>query len=262
MTDIAILSVLQGVAEFLPVSSSGHLVLAQKLLHCGEGGMRLEICLHAGTLLSVFAFYRREIWRLVSGCFAFRREEWRYAFMLAASAIPAVLVYFLCHDAIERAFDNARFTGLMLVFTGVVLTLTRFMPRGDGKMGFARALLMGAGQAVALLPGVSRSGMTLAAARASKTGAAESAQFSFLMSAPLIIGGTLLEIAKCCAGDAGAAEAAADAATWPQLAAGAAIAAASGYFALKLLVAAFKGPRFWLFGPYCMAAGVYAAFFL
>ena len=260
MTDILVLSVLQGVAEFLPVSSSGHLVLAQKLLGCGEGGMRLEICLHAGTLLSVFAFYRREIWSLVSGCLSLRRDAWRYVFMLAASAVPAVLAYFALHDTIESAFENARFTGMMLVFTGVVLTLTRFMPRGGGAMGFARALLMGAGQALALLPGVSRSGMTLAAARAAKTDAGEAARFSFLMSAPLIIGGMLLQIVKCTGETQPAADA--SAATWPQLAAGAAVAAVSGYFALKLLVAAFKGRNFWLFGPYCIVAGLSAAFLL
>lgn len=254
MFDIVILSVVQGVAEFLPISSSGHLVIAQKLLGCGEGGLRLELCLHAGTLVSVGVFYWREIARLAAGFLTFRRDECRYVLMLAASALPAVAVYFVLGDAIKDAFENVRFTGEMLVFTGVVLTLTRFLPRGNVAMSPFRALLMGAAQAVALLPGVSRSGMTLAAARASKTEPEEAARFSFLMSAPLIIGGLFLEIAKCSSSCSDATGGGAMV-SWTELVAGGVIAAVVGYLALKLLVAAFKGRWFWIFGPYCMLAG-------
>lgn len=261
MGEVLFLAVLQGVAEFLPISSSGHLVLAQSLFGGGECGMRLEVCLHAGTLLSVVAFYRKTIARLLGGCFApgadaaARKAAWLYAAKIVAGSLPAVAVYFLLKRQIDGCFESARFTGCMLVFTGAVLTATRFLPRGGRPVGFATALLMGLGQAAALLPGVSRSGMTLACARAAKAGAEESAEFSFLMCAPLIAGGLILEIAKGAAGEAGEAAEAAALHSWPELAAGAAVAAVVGWFALKFLVATLKGRGFWLFGPYCVLAG-------
>jgi undecaprenyl-diphosphatase len=112
---------------------------------------------------------------------------------------------------------------------------------------------MGFGQALALLPGVSRSGMTIACARAGRVDPDKSAEFSFLMAAPLIIGGTMLEVVKSASAADGATEASA---SWWALAAGAAIAAVVGYFALAVLIRAVRGKWFWLFGPYCLAAGL------
>jgi len=247
MTDVAILAVLQGIAEFLPISSSGHLVVAQHLLGVDEPGLRLDIALHFGTLISVFAFYRKAIWRIV------RELDWRYALKIVASALPAVLAYFCFKDFIDGLFENARMVGALLMFTGAVLIGTRYMPRGTAGVGFGRAVLMGFGQALALLPGVSRSGMTIACARAGRVDPDKSAEFSFLMAAPLIIGGTMLEVVKSASAADGATEASA---SWWALAAGAAIAAVVGYFALAVLIRAVRGKWFWLFGPYCLAAGL------
>ena len=253
MTDVALLSVLQGVAEFLPISSSGHLVLGKGLLGLGEAGIRLDVFLHVGTLVAVFAFYWATVWRLLRGCLRFDGEAWAYAGKLVLSAVPAGVVGILCKDALESAFASPRAVGFALMFTGVVLTATRFLPKGRSDISWWKALAMGVAQAVAILPGVSRSGMTLAAARATKVEAAASAEFSFLMSAPPIAGAALLEIVK-------ASEVAADAATsevgWGACVFGAAIAAVVGYFSLKLLVRSLKGRWFWLFGPYCLAAGL------
>ena len=247
MTDVAILAVLQGVAEFLPISSSGHLVIAQHLLGVEEPGLRLDIALHFGTLLSVFAFYRRAIWRIV------RDLDWRYALKIVASALPAVAAYFCFKGFIDGLFENVRMVGALLMFTGAVLIGTRYMPRGSADVGFARAVLMGLGQAIALLPGVSRSGMTIACARAGRVDPDRSAEFSVLMAAPLIIGGTLLEIVKSATATSASAEASS---SWWTLAAGAAIAAAVGYVSLAVLIKAVRGKWFWLFGPYCLAAGL------
>lgn len=246
MKEVLILSVLQGVAEFLPISSSGHLVLARRLLGLGEVGMRLDILLHVGTLLAVFAFYLSVIRRIIVNL------EWSYLAKVVVSAVPAGLVGVLFKDELEAAFASPRMVGVALMFTGVVLTVTRFVKRGDRDVSFLRALAMGVAQAVAILPGVSRSGMTLAAAKASGVEAEKSAEFSFLMSAPPIAGAALLEIMKAF----GDGHAAAGEIPWGYCVIGALVAAAVGYVSLKLLVKSLKGRWFWLFGVYCFAAGV------
>ena len=266
MIEVAILSVLQGVAEFLPISSSGHLVLGRSMLGLGEVGLRLDIFLHVGTLVAVFAFYWATVWRLTKGLFAKVSEErasaWSYAVKIVLSAIPAGLVGILFKDQIESVFASPRMVGFGLLFTGVVLTATRFLPKGKGDVSFLRALLMGVAQAVAILPGVSRSGMTLAAARAAKVDAEKSAEFSFLMSAPPIAGAALLEVVKSLgASEAAAAANAVPEVGWGLCAAGAALAAVVGYYSLKLLVSSLKGRWFWLFGPYCFLAGLAAILF-
>ena len=247
MMEVVILAVLQGVAEFLPISSSGHLVIGQHLLGLDEPGLRLDIGLHMGTLVSVCVFYWRTIWRIV------RRCEWQYAAKIVLSAVPAAVIYFCFKDFVEGFYDNVRMVGALLMFTGAVLVGTRYIPRGHADVGYGRAFLMGLGQALAILPGVSRSGTTLACARACGVDPEKSAEFSFLMSAPLIAGGTLLEILKSVKGVEPAAEACV---SWGAVAVGAAVAAVVGYFSLAILLKVLKGRWFWLFGPYCFVAGL------
>ena len=251
--NVTILAVLQGVAEFLPISSSGHLVVLQHILDVPEDiRMRLEVFLHAGTLLAVFVFYCKRIGALLKGLAARdageRRAAWEYALKLFVSALPAVVVYFAFRHSIDALVKNARMVGALLMFTGAVLVGTRYLPRGARPVGFLRALIMGIGQAVALLPGVSRSGMTLAAARGGRVNPTDAAEFSFLMSAPLIMGGVLLEIVK--------GEVSGGNLSWGVLAWGVALSAVVGYFSLALLLRALKGRWFWLFGPYCILVGL------
>ena len=246
--DVTVLSILQGVAEFLPISSSGHLVIGQHMLGLDVPGMRLDLMLHFGTLVSICAFYWRTIWRILS------KFEWQYVLKIVLSALPAVVVYFLFKDFIEGLFENAKMVGALLMFTGAVLIGTRYLPRGNRDVCWRRALLMGCAQALALLPGVSRAGMTLASARGGRVDAEKSAEFSFLMSAPLIIGGVILEILKALRGTSAAPEAAEIG--WDLTIYGAIVAAVVGYFSLVVLLKALKGRWFWLFGPYCLAAGL------
>ena len=256
--DVTVLAVLQGIAEFLPISSSGHLVILQHILEVPEAlRMRLEVFLHAGTLISVFTFYRQRIGAILTGLIArgvdTRRAAWSYAGKLLVSALPAVVVYFMFRHDIEALVENARMVGALLMFTGAILLGTRYLPRGERPVCFLRALVMGIGQAIALLPGVSRSGMTLAAARGGRVGPADAAEFSFLMSAPLIMGGVLLECVK--------GEVSTGGLSWGVLAWGVVLSAAVGYFSLALLLRALKGRWFWLFGPYCIAAGLLTLIF-
>ena len=249
MIAVTLLSVLQGIAEFLPISSSGHLVLGKGLLGMQEMGMRIDIFLHVGTLIAIFAFYFAVVRRILVNL------EWSYMLKVVVSAVPAGIVGVLFKDQLEAAFASPKMVGGALIFTGIVLTATKFLPKGDKDVSFLRALWMGLAQAVAILPGVSRSGMTLAAARASKVEAAKSAEFSFLMSAPPIAGAALLELMKSLK-ESGAAETAE--VSWGLTIYGCVLAAVVGYFSLKILLKSLKGRWFWLFGPYCILAGAFA----
>jgi undecaprenyl-diphosphatase len=245
MLKVTILSVLQGVAEFLPISSSGHLVIGQHLLGLEESGMRLNVFLHLGTLFSIVIFYFSRLVRIALF------KDWRYLLKILISAFPAVLVYFLFNDFIDGIFANVKMVGALLMFTGAVLVGTRFLPQGKKDVSFLRALLMGLGQALALLPGVSRSGMTLASARGGGVDPEKSAEFSFLMSAPLIAGASMLEVLKAMGGETLGADV-----SWPLTIYGCLLSAVVGYFSLKLLVMTLKGRWFWLFGPYCIFVGI------
>ena len=246
MWEVTLLSVLQGGAEFLPISSSGHLVLGKALLGMGECGMRLDIFLHVGTLAAVFAFYWSVIWRII------RNLEWGYMLKVIVSAVPAGVVGILFKEELEAAFASPQMVGAALIFTGFILTATKFIPKGTKDVSFGRAILMGLAQAIAILPGVSRSGMTLAAARASGVDAEKSAEFSFLMSAPPIAGAALLQILE----GVKSTDLVSTEVSWPLTIYGGLLAAVIGYLSLKLLIRSLKGRWFWLFGPYCLLAGV------
>ena len=187
MLEVAILAVLQGVAEFLPISSSGHLVIGQHFLGIREPGLRLDICLHFGTLVSILVYYRRTIVNMLLG------RDWKLLLKIVLSALPAVAVYVMFRKEITNLFDNAKMVGALLMFTGAVLIGTRYLPRGNGEVTFVRALIMGIGQAIALLPGVSRSGMTLASARAGRVGAEKSAELAAeIFYLTVVYGNTML----------------------------------------------------------------------
>ena len=251
--DVTFLAILQGVAEFLPISSSGHLVIGQHVLGVKDAGLQLDVFLHVGTLLSVAMYYRKSLWRIVA------ERDFSYLAKIVLSALPAVAVYAIFKEEVESLFNNTKMVGALLMFTGAVLAGTRFLPTGTKGVSFLRALWMGCMQAVALLPGVSRSGMTLAAARSGKVEPSKSAEFSFLMSAPLILGGMFLEILKMFRA---ADDAAPDGVGLGLLMWGALLAAVVGYVSLVALVKALKGRWFWLFGPYCVTAGLLTLCFL
>jgi undecaprenyl-diphosphatase len=253
MLEVTILAILQGVAEFLPISSSGHLVIAQHLLGVNEAGMRLDVFLHLGTLASILFFYARPIARILVD------RQWIYMGKILLSTLPALLVYFVFGDFIAALFENARMVGALLMFTGAMLLGTRYIPCGSRDVSILRALFMGIGQAVALLPGVSRSGMTLVFARGGKVEPEKAAEFSFLMSAPLIVGAAGMELIKCLKCDSAVSSAAET--SWSLTIYGTIVAAIVGYWSLKLLLKSLKGRWFWLFGPYCIVAGLLALIF-
>jgi undecaprenyl-diphosphatase len=248
---VLFLAVLQGVAEFLPVSSSGHLALAGCLLKFEGMGPRVEAVLHFGTLVALVAYYWRIILAILRRMIAGKREGWIAAGMIVTGCIPAILAYLLFDDAIDAAFGGSpKFIGALLVVTGLILLSLRLRKGdGDGKITWWRTVAIGVAQAVALFPGISRSGSTIVCARHLGVSPKNAADYSFLMSLPLVFGATLMAVVQ--PGEAVVGEPG-----WGLLIPAAVVAGAVGYFSIKLLMRVIAGPKFWYFGFYCIAAGL------
>ena len=192
--DAVLLGILQGLTEFLPVSSSGHLVLAQAILGVKQPGVSFEILAHLGTLLAVLIYFRSQVTLLVRSVFEGNMKEERAIIgYLIIGTIPAALAGLLFKDFFEQAFSNPAMTSLMLFVTGLILLSTRFYRRGGKGVGILAAIIMGIGQAAAILPGISRSGTTIAAGMVSGVEPSRAAEFSFLLAIPAILGAMVLK---------------------------------------------------------------------
>lgn len=196
--EAVVLGLVQGFTEFLPVSSSGHLVIAETILAVPTPGVFVEVALHLATLLSVVIVYHRRLADLAVGALRRDREAWHYLGLLFLASVPAGVVGVFFQDAIERAFDAPAVTGFTLLVTGLFLWSTRRM-RGERvirRPSMATALGMGVAQAFAILPGISRSGSTIAAGLWGRLAGEEAAEFSFLMSVIAISGAALLQLGE------------------------------------------------------------------
>ncbi|MGD7010369.1 undecaprenyl-diphosphate phosphatase [Metabacillus sp. 84] len=195
------LGALQGITEPIPISSSGHLVLAQHFMGIGTDNLSFELLVNAGSLIAVLLIYKEDILRLAKNgiSFAFTRQEehkkdFRFIMYLILATIPAGVIGVLLADKIS--VKNVYVTGATLIITGIALFLIRNL-RGrkrDGDIGIKDALIVGFAQAVALVPGISRSGATIVAAMGIGMRPATALRFSFLMFIPVSVGGTLLSL--------------------------------------------------------------------
>ncbi len=250
--NVLILAAVQGLTEFLPVSSSGHLVLLEHWLGTAEGNVMLAVVLHCGTLGSVLWVYRRELLRLAR----LDREGLRYLLALAVGTVPAAAVGLLLDDLVDRLFASPLATGAALLVTAAILWSTRSVRRAPDRAaavwrprspGLGRALLIGAAQAVAITPGISRSGTTIAASLWLGLERGEAARFSFLLSVPAIGGALLLGLLKedwALPGGAGTPLA------------GLLVAFLFGVLAVRWTARAVRRRRFWLFSLYCLGLGL------
>ncbi len=184
------LGIVQGLTEFLPVSSSGHLVMMQTLLGIREEGVLFEVTLHVATLASVLIFYRKRVVALISGTLRREPEAVNYLGKLTLATLPAVLLVLVAGDLVEAQFDSPRVVGVCLLVTGAILWRTRRSQSSTLVLqpSWGAALLIGCAQALAILPGISRSGATVATALALGVQPVAAAEFSFLMSVLAIIG--------------------------------------------------------------------------
>ncbi|HDL53947.1 MAG TPA: undecaprenyl-diphosphate phosphatase [Proteobacteria bacterium] len=258
MTDLfnsILLGILQGVTEFLPVSSSGHLVLAQSILPgFSSPSAAFDILLHGGTLVAVIAYFRRDIIEIAVGMTRPREGGWKLPMLLVVGSVPAALVGFLLMDTIEPLFSSPKVASGGLLFTGVLLLIASGLRSGRSRMPeltVGSAVLIGCFQAVAVTPGVSRSGATIAAAMLVGLSGTEAARFSFLLSIPAVGGAVLLE-GKAILG----------AGHMAVYFAGALAAAAAGWFSIILLMRVLAKGKLLPFAVYCLSVGFLSLVFL
>ena len=249
-----ILGIVQGLTEFLPVSSSGHLQLANEILGTElnpDSNLTFSLTLHAATVLSTIVVLWAEIWRLVKGVFSrtFTAEQ-AYVLKIVVSMIPVGIVGLFFKDYIEAAFSSIIVVGVMLLVTALLLTFAYYAkPRQNQSLSYRDAFIIGLAQAVAVLPGLSRSGSTIATGLLLGNKKESVAQFSFLMVLPPILGNALLD---CLKGDFGG-----GVETLP-LVAGFVAAFVTGCIACKWMIDIVKRGKLIWFAIYCAVAAVVA----
>lgn len=253
---LVLLGVLQGLTEFLPVSSSGHLVIAQGLIPgFRQPGVLFDVSLHLGTLAAVLVYFRRDLINMASSLLLPHNPTYassrRLLWLLFVGSIPTALIGLLFRQEVERLFSEVRVTGVMLVVTGVLLFVSD-RARGKGRelerMHVRDALLVGLAQGLALLPGLSRSGATITAGLFVGVERELALRYSFLLSIPAVIGAFILEVIT-------------HATQWAEnidvLGYGMGVLAAFlvGYWSIAVLLRTLRSRRLSLFAYYCWALG-------
>jgi undecaprenyl-diphosphatase len=256
------LGILQGITEFVPVSSSGHLVLVRWLLGWSEPDLTFDILVHVGTLFAVVGYFRHDLVDLTRAWLeSLRLRRWhtpqaRVAWLLLLSAVPGGLLGFLFSAFFETLFGAPRAVSLLLLVTGSLLLLGEWLSRRQAMMEDIRtmdALVMGFGQALAIAPGISRSGSTMAAGLLRGLRRSEAARFAFLMLLPITVGAAGLQIFRLITVP-GAME---NAVGVPQLLIGLVTSAFSGVLAVHFLLAHLTRRGLRPFAYYCFGAGLF-----
>lgn len=254
--EAVLLGLVQGLTEFLPVSSSGHLTICKSLFGIETSNLSFEVAVHAATVLSTIVAFRKEIWDLLKGFFNLQMNPQKeYIFKIGVSMVPIFIVGVFFKDYVEEIFGSGlAVVGFMLVVTASLLALSEVMTKrqnGEGRpVGYKEAFIIGLAQACAVLPGLSRSGSTISAGLMLGVKKSEVAKFSFLMVLVPILGEAFLELIG---GDFG--QAASGIGALP-LAMGFAAAFLSGLFACKLMINLVRSARLWGFAVYCAVVGI------
>jgi undecaprenyl-diphosphatase len=247
-----ILGIIQGLTEFLPVSSSGHLEIAKAILgenKVGEESLLMTVVLHFATALSTIIIFRKDILEILNGLLQFKNNDsfW-FSLKIVLSMIPAALVGVFFNDEIEALFGGAlTLVGSMLLVTGLLLFLADKAKASAKKVGVKHAILIGISQAIAILPGISRSGATISTAVLLGIDKEKAARFSFLMVVPLIFGKMAKDILS---GDIQY-----ETTTFIPLLVGFIFAFLTGMFACKWMIKLVKSSQLKYFAYYCFAIG-------
>jgi len=261
------LGVVQGLTEFLPVSSSGHLVILQKMTGINSPALLFDICVHVGTLLAVLLFFYRHILDMITSiCRApgkILNSSWqcvkddphlKMALLIILGTIPTGLMGLFFRKQADILFGSISLTGMMLIITGCFLLITRFVKSGSRTIETLTvwdALFLGVIQGLAIIPGISRSGATITAALFIKMDRPLAGRFSFLLSIPSILGALVLEL-KEPVGES--------VFSYPMIFIASLVSFVVGYFALRLLLHVVDQGRLYYFSPYCMVVGGLAVF--
>ena len=245
------LGLVQGLTEFLPISSSGHLVLAEQIAGVKLPGLFVEVTLHVATLLAVFIVYWRRLADLFRGALRGDRATWRYLGLLIVATIPAAVIGVLFKDYFEETFRSMVSLGVEFIITGLILWSIRWLGhrnRGATEPSVTGAVAIGFGQALAILPAISRSGCTVATALWKGMDPVKAGEFSFLMSIPVIAGAAVLEIPGLTAN--------ANLVGAGPLVASFLASMIAGVIAIRWLIGLLRRGTFYRFAPYCVIVGI------
>lgn len=256
--DAIILGIVQGLTEFLPVSSSGHLELGKAILgdnSVPEESLLFTVVLHFATALSTIVIFRKDIWDILKGIFKFKwNEDLQFLTKIVISMIPAIIIGLFFEDQLEQLFGgNILLVGCMLIITAILLFLADKAKSTNKKVSFKNALIIGISQAIAMLPGISRSGATISTSVLLGNDKTKAARFSFLMVVPLIFG----KIAK----DILSGDLTYDSGNFTFLSVGFISAFISGLFACTWMIKLVKNSKLSYFAIYCIVVGLIAITF-
>ena len=240
-----ILGIIQGLTEFLPISSSGHLVLVQEILGLELPGNDFEILLHLGTLCSILVVFFKDIKNIFLTVSS--KETQRFILMIIIGTLPALVIGLGLKDLIAELFDNLLVVGFALIFTGLTLISSFYFNRQKNEYSIFRSFLIGIAQAVAIIPGISRSGMTISCALLLGLDSKQAAKFSFLLAIPVIGGAGILMVTDI--------ETASNI-DFSTLMGGLFSSFFIGIVALKWLLAWLEDGKFHYFGIYCLLIGI------
>ena len=258
-----IIGLVQGLTEFLPVSSSAHLIFAQQALGVTDVGLAFDVLLHVGTLVAVIGYFYNDIINMIKGFLLslldlkdgnfiseVKKDPYKkLAWLTIVATIPVGVVGVLFNDAVEAMFQGLTVPAFLLLITGTLLYISQRMNSGRidvRNMGVKEALIMGCGQAVAVLPGLSRSGTTIAAGLFAGLDKEFAAKFSFILSIPAILGAAVFQLKDLSGGNVeiGA------------CIAGFIVAVISGYFAISVLLKIIREKSLDIFAYYCWIVGL------
>lgn len=256
-----LLGLVQGLTEFIPVSSSGHLVLSQHLLGLGseQSDITFEVFVHFGTVLSILTVYGRQVRDLVEEAWAALRapttvatryannDTFRFGVFILITLIPTGVVYLLFEAQLEQAFGSPRLTSAMLLVTGILLLLTLIRPDPDGTLTPLKSFGIGVAQSAAMIPGISRSGSTICTALYQNVRPDQATNFSFLMLLPVVLGATLIKGIELA--EQGLTTA------WMPLLLGTVVAYASGIVAIYVVIDFVRRGNLQYFAYYCFLVG-------
>jgi len=251
LTKTIILGIIQGLTEWLPISSTGHLRLAEHFLSL-EVPILFDIILHLGTLIVVLVFFRREVGKTLLALIHldFKTEYGKMVPLIIVGVIPTFLIGLVFGSVIEDAFQSVLFIAVAFIVCGLMVYSTKFRKEKTKSINYSTAIMIGIAQGIAIIPGISRSGVTIAVALYLGIKREKAFEFSFLLSIPAILGALGLTIyTEFVELESASLE-------WGEIIAGAIIAMLVGYFALKLLWKILANRKFHLFAFYCWLLAV------
>jgi len=246
LIQVLILAIIQGIMEWLPISSSGHLVVVQQ--HLGlKVPLIFDVSLHVGTLCVIIVAFRKDIAEIVKALYKldFKSEEGKLAIHIALGSIPTAIIGLLFHDIFKLLFNSTLAVGTALIITGFILYFSKLRKNGK-ELSYLDSLLIGIAQGVAIAPGISRSGITLSTGFLRRIKKEVIFRYSFLLSIPAVIGATVMESKDLVVGEV----------DMVALLFGVVVSMMVGYVSLKLLLKIVLKEKFHLFAYYCWIIGL------